>query len=227
MFNLNRIDSRRISENPNAIKLLIKHLDKVDWYEASSNENVGMLLKKLKPHDLKQVLMKELNWDTISSNNNIFPFLSKIINGDNRLRSYFCDKLYWDEVCETKNGFIFLREMTENFTKNLRYISWKGLSSNPYAISLLLENESKIDWNQFCRNTHPKAIQLISQNMDKINSDFRWYNLSCNFNAMDILKQNQEHINWIQFSYNPSILEIDTEKYNKMKSECVDFIYNL
>ena len=49
---------------------------------------------------------------------------------------------------------------------------------NPNAISILENNQDKVDWNQLSQN--PNAIDLLDKNQDKIS----WYYLSKNPNAI-------------------------------------------
>lgn len=72
-------------------------------------------------------------------------------------------------------------------------LNWSVLSVNPKAVGLLLENKDKIDlsrfsinpgavdflklsenrhlidWDELCKNTNPKAIMLIQQNIARAN----------------------------------------------------------
>jgi hypothetical protein len=93
-------------------------------------------------------------------------------------------------------------------TKNF-YIKksiWEDLSSNPFAIDLLLKNKDLIDWHNFSANPHSKAVQLLEQNLDKV----YWNKLSGNNcpGAISLLKKNWNKIQWQDLSSNPSAIKL-------------------
>ena len=73
---------------------------------------------------------------------------------------------------------------------------------------------------------NPNAIQLLEQNLDKIN----WSKLSMNPNAIHLLEQNPDKICWSWVLTNPSIFEYDylSMKKNmcKLKQELVEVVMN-
>jgi hypothetical protein len=85
------------------------------------------------------------------------------------------------------------------------------LSSNPNAISLLKDNQDKIDWHILSSN--PNAISLLKDNQDKIN----WHTLSSNPNAISLLKDNQDNIDWYELSSNENQDAIELLKDNQGK----------
>src|SRR5688572_13535556 len=56
----------------------------------------------------------------------------------------------------------------------------------------------KIDWDYLCMNENDGAIQLLKNNINKIN----WEYLSENDGAIEILKNNVDKINWNSLSLN-------------------------
>ena len=60
------------------------------------------------------------------------------------------------------------------------------LSGNINAISLLEENEDKIDW--YIVSGNPNAIKLLKNNIDKINYDI--LSTNSNSNIISLLKSN-------------------------------------
>ncbi len=57
-----------LSENPNAIHILEKHLDKVEWWFLSRNENAIHILEKN---------IDKINWPCLSCNKNVISILEK------------------------------------------------------------------------------------------------------------------------------------------------------
>ena len=64
-INIDNIDWKGLSENPNAIDLLEKNLDKINWSVLSSNPNAIHLLEQ---HQDK------INWERLSYNPSIFEY---------------------------------------------------------------------------------------------------------------------------------------------------------
>jgi len=97
------------------------------------------------------------------------------------------------------------------FYKNLinKSINWYGLSSHPNAIHLLEQNIDKIHWGALSSN--PNAIHLLEQNINKIS----WFELSRNPNAIHLLEQNIDKISWCELSCNPNVSHI-LEKNKKI-----------
>jgi len=95
--------------NKSAIKLLEKHIDKIDWNVLSRNLNAIELLK---------TNMEKICWNELSCNENAIELLEKNI-----------DKINWYNLCYNKNGYKILE-------KYLDKIDWSELSENKYAIKL-------------------------------------------------------------------------------------------
>ncbi len=143
-----------------------------------------------------------------------------------------------------------------DFIKNNKIvINWYCLSSNETAIELLLENVDKIDWNQFqlntddeaiklmkkhinkinkinlhnlCRNSNPKAIELLIEQSRFINNIewFIWQYISRNPAGIDIILKNPDNINWRQLSNNPSPIAIELLKKNPEKIDWYELSAN-
>ena len=62
----------------------------------------------------------------------------------------------------------------------------------------------KLDWNMLSLNPNPKAIELLEENMEKIN----WYVLSFNKNAIHILERNTEKIDYSNLSLNKNAIKL-------------------
>jgi hypothetical protein len=63
--NLDKVDWSQLSRNPNAIHLLEKNLDKVDWSQLSRNPNAIHLLEQN---------LDKVEWNWLSTNPNIFTY---------------------------------------------------------------------------------------------------------------------------------------------------------
>ena len=90
----------------------------------------------------------------------------------------------------------------------LRKIDWSFFSLNPNAIDFLSlrANKKHIDYSQLCKNTNPKALILIAEEIARNpnNPDIDWFALSANPYAIDILEANRYNIDWSAISSNTS-----------------------
>jgi len=85
-----------------------------------------------------------------------------------------------------------------NDPKYYTYIYWGGILYNNNAVELVKNNLHMMDnyWKYICKQPH--LIEIIEQNMDKIN----WSFLSRNYNAIHILEKNMEKIDIDMLRYN-------------------------
>lgn len=74
--------------------------------------------------------------------------------------------------------------------KNPDELDWKRLSANPSAIDILSENEDRINWDEFSSNTSPDTITLFKRNMKKLN----FAKLSGNPSAIYVLARNTYNV---------------------------------
>jgi hypothetical protein len=123
-------------------------------------------------------------------------------------------KLQDDFLCKNYSAVDFLLQ-------NQDKIDWKSFSknSNDKAVNLLLQNQDKIDWENFSDNCNQYAIIFLLKNPDKIN----WSNFSCISNpiVVNFLLQNKDKIDWDKFSYNchPSAIELLLQNQDKINWE--------
>jgi hypothetical protein len=89
-------------------------------------------------------------------------------------------------------------------------LSILSTSSNPLAIQILENNITKIDWDELSKN--PYAIQILEKNLDKVD----WDELSGNPNAIHILEKNLTNVNWDGLSFNPNAIHILEKNITKI-----------
>jgi len=150
---------------------LRKHPEKINWYYLSKNPAAI---------DILEANQKYIDWYHLSSNPGAFNLLEA-----NQ------DKIHWESICCNTNKQILGLIPEEEFCIP-RYhprcdINWYILSSNAAAIDILEAYPNKIDWRSFSANPHPRAIQLLEQNIDKID--------------MHYISQNTNETIWYSFSY--------------------------
>ena len=118
-----KINWEYLSANPNAIQLLKKNQDKINWTRLSSNSNpnaIQLLQKKENMH--------KIDWSALSSNPNAIHLLEQNPH-----------KIYWEFLSANPNAIDLLKDRIEYENnlfpeeyKSLKYkINWSALSANP------------------------------------------------------------------------------------------------
>jgi hypothetical protein len=104
-----------------------------------------------------------------------------------------------------------------------RKIYWGFCSLNPNAIDFLSlpENKKKIDYSQLSKNTNPKALELIKEEIriNPNNPDIDWRALSANPEAIDILDVHRDKIKWYSLCLNTSPRAIQILKENQLEKD--------
>ena len=220
---IDKIDWKYLSINPNAIHLLEQNPEKINWDKLSSNINAVDLLEKN---------IDKINWGYLSRNPNAISILEQNI-----------DKINWIYLSLNPNA-IHLLEL------NIDKINWNMLSLNPNAIYLLEQNSDKINWEYLAEN--PNAIDLIKKHIENQHNPRIYIGLSYNPNAYELLyeysyklkkgiicymewewwiglnentnpdifnifKQTSFYINWYKLSSNPNIFTYNYKLIYKTK----------
>ena len=131
-----------LSENQNAISLLEKNQDKINWKYFSKNRSGEKLI-------ILDNFIKG-DWFHLSSN----PAAIGALLSNRNL-------IYWLNF--SKNDCIDAINILEENPDN---IEWYSLSENPSAIKLLEKYPDKINW--FLLSSNPNAIPLLEKNQDKL-----------------------------------------------------------
>ena len=127
-------------DNPKAIHILEKNLDKVSWWELSLNPAAIHLLEQN---------LDKVSWWELSYNPAAIHILEKNL-----------DKVNWGRLSANPAAVHILEQ-------NLDKVDWGGrLKENPAAIRILEKNLDKVDWGWLSAN--PAAIHLLEQNLDKV-----------------------------------------------------------
>ena len=102
-----------------------------------------------------------------------------------------------------------------------RKIYWGFCSLNPNAIDFLQGNKKKIDYSQLSKNTNPRALELIKEEImvNPNNPDIDWSALSKNPNAIDILDVHRDKIKWYALCFNTSPRAIQILKENQLEKD--------
>ena len=209
------LDWQMLSENPYAIDLLnkrieleknlskeqydrLKYYNKLDW-----KINWIMLSKNPEAIDILKQYPKDIVWCSLCDNTNpqAIDMIKERIeyeknlphypypNDDDEYRLY---RIWWDRLSCNEHPQIIemLKEKIEMEKNKEHYIT--------------LNVNDKIDWVQLSGNKNPEAIQLLVNNLEKID----WGVLSGNPSAIEVLKANYDKIIWRYLSINPNAFEL-------------------
>jgi hypothetical protein len=207
---IEKLDWKKLSGNPNAIKLLDANPDKIDWHNLSGNPNGFNLIKKYAIGNKEQE--DKILWHNLCLNSKAAIKLleTKIQEDENNISWFF--------LAENPDAISIIRKYPEK-------INWTALSKNSNAIDILRKKweEDKI----LIETKHPIYTHL------KVNNIVSWDNLSGNIGAFDLLKEKiqmekdmppdeynllnyKEKINWGSLSGNRQAFELLEENMDKI-----------
>lgn len=198
------LDWSALSANPSseAVQLVKQHMDQIDWKALSSNPNPAAL-------ELLKQQMDNISWSSLATNVNpdalhlLKQHLSSSFSSFPLLSSTplpgLCDRLCQNRSKLAIEWLTELNPRLETYTSN----QWYALSSNPFAIDLLIQHPKYISWHALSQNPSDRAIQWLARHhFDRIH----WNHLSANPcpAAIHLLTSHPDHIDWIEIIANPS-----------------------
>ena len=225
-----------LSENPCAIDLLKekiereKSMDKEEYKKLKVEEKVNWLMLSMNPEaiDILKKYPHDIVWCSLCDNKNpravdmilermeyekqLAPYSIEDDDDDEDSKdAYGLYRVWIDRMCYNEHPRIIelLRERIE-------------LEKNREHYMTLSVNE-KIDWGQLSSNPHQKAIELLVENLDKVD----WTVLSENPGAIELLKANPHKISWRYLSLNKNAGELLKQRHYYENSLSVEEYYSL
>jgi len=209
------IDWDSLSYNENAISLLLENKDQINWHNLSFNKGALSILSKD---------MSRINWGNFSKNpaaidmilhydKHKYVYRNKYNFNQNphpKAIQYFLDnpdEIMWDSMSDNMGAFKIFKMY--GYSK----VDWLAISKNPDVIDVLLKYMGYVYLPYFNMNTHPKAIEYLKNNPDKID----WTFLSMNPAAEEIIVKNLDKVNWTTLSKNPIIFKFNVYKCSTVK----------
>lgn len=132
--------------HPQAIKILEKNYDKINWNILCKNPNaIHLIERKLTEPYIPEIDFldfrderpyKNINWDTLCMNPNAVHILERNL-----------DKINYDYLCYNENA-----KAIDLLEQNQDKINWYILSANPSAIYLLEANKDKVNYKHLSKN---------------------------------------------------------------------------
>jgi hypothetical protein len=200
-----------IYERQDIVPLLKKYPDKIHWPCLCQNRSPEAIA--LLEENVDKICFRRL-----ADNPSAIPILEKHV-----------DMLLLDDVsirylCINPNPDVIpiIEKILEQAPEK---IDWEYLARNSNAMPIIKKNLDKIFDNErtfhnFLRdNTHPEAISIIEQNMEKVD-ELSWHFLSHNSSAIPILEKNlDKYIPWhtlIQYPNALHLIEKNLDKINPL-----------
>jgi hypothetical protein len=212
---LSWIDSSKlqpsINRNINAIRYLEQHSELVNKKILVQNSNYEVLPKDICNPFLRHDILRNPG----PQMRKIIPYIHK-----ENYRYYFCKNQHCMDIVESyplDKELIALLSQNANavdlLEQNIEYIDWDSfcLNESPKAIQLIMHYPEKINWLSLSSN--PSAIKILEANPDKID----YWGLSFNYNAIHLIEQYPEEINWIGLSGNKNALHILEKNRDKIE----------
>ena len=238
------INWQALSKNPYAIDILDKHRNKIEMriFSGNTNPKAIQIIKELRllarGNDSSSSSDNNIDWINMSANTS-----TEAINFLSSPENY--DKIEWDifsantnpkaiEMLISKESEEFdLEDREFNRLKPYEKISWRELSKNPKAISLLerkWEEEKKLtSYDKKGKRYNMKEYNKLK----KIGYIIDWTALSVNVKAIDLLRrkieeenkltkakydklEDIEKINWWVLSANPEAIQLLEENRDKI-----------
>jgi len=182
-----------LSNNERAIEYLENHEKMIYNYSIFSNKNAIHIIEKRIQYDNHGVVNNNKNAVTFLRNNPEYMDYYKLCGQehgiefvDELIKNKELDKIYWCVLSRNPAAMHILNN-PEYYT----YINWRHIIYNKHAGELVKKNIHMVDeyWEDICNQPH--LMDIIEQNMDKMN----WVSLSKNYNAIHILEKNLDKIN--------------------------------
>lgn len=188
-----KVNKYWLSQNPEAVALLEKYPDMIDWRGMCENPNPDAMR-------LVEANLDLADWSALSRNPNAIPLLERMLE-----RTHDCvGKIVWLQVCLNPKGIPLL--LAHFDVEQLPVIFWKYLSLNPSATPLF-EDASRwryIHWEWFSLN--PSAPAFLDAT--GLIAPIHWSNLSTNPKAVDLLVSSIDKVDWKALSENPQVCNV-------------------
>lgn len=233
------INMRSLSANYNAMDFLSlpENQKYIDYSELSKNTN-PIAIKFLKNKMLEESQLEQFEWKKYKKLNTLIDWEEFIANPvamdylQAEFEEFFLQGHKKDLIGLLSNtnpaAIQLLRKLLENgkYTKG-DILYWGTLSANPSteAFAFLQENWAYVNWEYLSKNTHPIAILLLEEKVDR--------EMSLNLEQLDEYEDigYNRKINWSFLSTNPKAVHLlekkwkeekrlmiyDIDKYNRLK----------
>lgn len=231
--NLNKLDWWELSMNKNAILFLKKYPTKIIWQAACLNKSTDMLNWIDELYSSNNLDMTE-NWSFLSCNKEAIYLLNKYkdfidkrnINLNSNAIPFLKENphlINYKVLCynNSKEAIELLKErINKGFIDDLCF---EYLSTNPYAIDILLQHPEKIVWDMTILNEN--VGELYKHFPDKIGKYIRY---TVNYpSVLPYVKDNLYNFSPVILATNPDIFYTDSEEYKTKLKDIQKFLYRI
>jgi hypothetical protein len=210
--------TKDLSYNERAVEYLENHEHLIDKHWIFENVNAMDIIEKRIQYNKYGVINRNKCAVNFLRNNRQYidyNILCRYEHGiefvDELIKNNELDKIPWYELSRNPAAMHIL-----NDPKYYKNINWVGLLYNDNALELVKNNLHMFENNWGMLSGHAGLIDIIEQNMDKID----WYYLSSNYNAIHILEKNLDKINIRTLCHNKNgfqlLLQLDHEFKNNI-----------
>lgn len=210
---LDQENSESASMNPVATDWLLEDTNRISWPEFSGNIHPRAVRYLIQHPEL-------IHWDWFSSNSNPLAVEFMLRSPEKIHVEWLCSNTSprAAHVLEThvrmNHPDLNWKKISRNVScrriilKNLHAADWRMISKNPAMIDLIKEelaqgNDNRIVWVYLSMNTHPDAIKILAENIDRI----CWKALSRNKGASSLISKHEIDARGRWLSSNPAALD--------------------
>jgi len=245
-INEEKLNWKYLSQEPRAVYLFEKHIDKIDWQklqQCNHNPEIISLLEKY-PNKIHSYYFSSnpnaiswldrnpnnIDWWELTKNPNIygvfylFTKYSELHNTKDEYSQIRWSKLLSDAV--RYDGIVLFKKFRLIF--NFNHFSIDPINLSVFPINTLEQNINNINfntmmWYKLCED--PKAINILEKFINKF-TDYYWQHLCKNPSAIHILKNNIHKLDtcehWSNLCQNSEAIDILIDNITKIiKFNCV------
>jgi hypothetical protein len=195
-----------LSCNENAVEYLKNNPGLINDHLIFRNANAMDIIEERIEYDIENSINYNKNAVTYLRNNRKYVRYDILCNYDYGIE-FMEELIQKNNLCAIKWAKLSMNPAAMYIFENKRfykYIHWRHIIYNVNCENMLKYNLDKVNnyWYDICAQPH--LINLIMDNMDKIN----WWGLSMNYNAIHILKNNLDKVDIPRLQLNKHGFEI-------------------
>jgi len=193
-----------LSCNDRAVEYLENHEHLIDNYHIFKNENAIHIIEKRMKYEYSYMMNYNANAVNFLRNN------PQYIN--------------YEMLCEVEHGIKIIDEIIKNNKIRTIELDWDRLSENCYAMHILT-NPKYFQFINWCHILYNKnAAELVKNNLHEVSS--KWYTICEQPHLIDLIEQNMDKINWQALSHNYNAIHILEKNINKIHVDGLCFNKN-
>lgn len=209
--NPHRIQWARLSVNRGAVSLLEENVSQICWQCMVRNQNGSSIFQRFPDRVIPSSNPAGIDWMLANPRYIYWPELYKNPRRAEML-VHFPHRIDWKVLATDEEAFPILstNPIAMTMLDAEGSATWNALSKNAAAMDVLLANQDRIHWVNFCLNT--AAIPFLSTHLDKVD----WETLCMNPAAIPLLLAYPDNIHWRMLSGNPGAMTLLATNHDKI-----------